>query len=62
MATAKKVKPETVAVEYVGPNRGLVERTVQIYKWNVGNNYVANVPQDVADELIVFSEFQIKEN
>ena len=60
--TAKKVKPETVAVEYVGPNRGLVERVVQIYKWNVGNNYVANVPQDVADELIVFSEFQIKEN
>ena len=62
MATAKKAKPETVAVEYVGPNRGLVERVVQIYKWNVGNNYVANVPQDVADELIVFSEFQIKEN
>ncbi len=60
--TAKKTKPETVAVEYVGPNRGLVERVVQIYKWNVGNNYVANVPQDVADELIVFSEFQIKEN
>ena len=60
--TAKKTKPETVAVEYVGPNRGLVERDVQIYKWNVGNNYVANVPQDVADELIVFSEFQIKEN
>ena len=51
-----------MAVEYVGPNRGLVERVVQIYKWNVGNNYVANVPQDVADELIVFSEFQIKEN
>ena len=60
--TAKKTKPETVAVEYVGPNRGLVERVVQIYKWNVGNNYVANVPQDVADELIVDSEFQIKEN
>ena len=60
--TAKKAdKPATVAVEYVGPNRGVIEREVSGYKWNVGNKYVANVPQDFADELIVFSEFKIKE-
>lgn len=64
MATKKKAtedKPAPVAVEYVGPFRGVVERRVQIYKWNVGNNYVTNVPADVAETLIAFSEFKIKE-
>ena len=62
--TAKKTveKPATVAVEYVGPNRGIIERVIKNYRWDVGNKYVANVPQDFADELIVFSEFKIKEN
>ena len=62
MATAKKTKPGTVEVAYIGPNRGIIERTVQIYRWNVGNGYVATVPQKLADELIVYPEFEIKEN
>ncbi len=64
MATAKKTKPETVAVEYVGPNRGLIERAIigprGSYVWNIANNYVANVPQILADDLTIDSDFEIK--
>ena len=62
--TAKKAKPETVAVEYVGPNRGLIERAIILprgsYVWNVANNYVANVPASLADDLTIDSDFEIK--
>lgn len=62
MATKKKTteKPDTVPVRFVGPNYGgMVERTVQIYRWNVQNGYVCNVPADVAEKLIKYSDFEI---